>query len=153
MQTFKINIKERDVLSKNDKIISYTAGSTLAAIGIYILTTLYQGDKKSLFIIGLGSIIMGVFWIMKAIVGREFSSYEKYVKISDEFIFIKGNKEVFAQIPIKEIKRLSFEKGILHFELNENPLEFDMTWLNYRQIQRLKMKLQEVCWTYRINLY
>ncbi|MRT94354.1 hypothetical protein [Ancylomarina sp. 16SWW S1-10-2] len=144
---FSIDSKEKSKLSKGAKIFSFVFGLVLI-----INSVLYV--QKSIKLDSFDSIIffsvivyaaVGILFISRVFVGRDFMSPRKYISLTSDSITIKRQFKKEEQLEKGVIEWIAIKPSSISIKTNESMVDFNLNWISYNDLQLLRGQFAEFC--------
>lgn len=140
---FIIDSKDKNILSKGAKIFHYVFGLFFI---ITSLISIYRFDKENTSGILLYLILLvGILWIVRGLVGRNFIYMRRYISLTEECVNIKKPFKKEIQLSKDSIKRIALKPSKLDLKTKDYSVDFDLSWITYIELQQLRERFTEFC--------
>lgn len=141
---FIIDSKDKSVLSKGAKIFHYAFGLFLIIVSIILLSRFIKANAYDFsFYSNLLILLVGIVWIVRGLVGRDFISIRKFISLTDDSINLKKPYKNELQISKKSIRLITIKPSKLTLKTKNNTIDFDLTWITNIDLQQLRVILDE----------
>jgi len=141
---FIFNSKDKSILSKEAKIFYYVFGMFLV---ITSLIGIYRFIEQNSFDISFYSMslifLVGVLWIILGLTGRSFMLARKYISFSNDSIYLKKAFKNEIRLPHESMVLITIKPSILNIKTKDIIVDFDLTWINFNELQQLKKRIAE----------
>ena len=141
---FIIDSKDKSILSKGAKIFHYSFGLFLIITSLIVLIRFIKGNVFDIsFYSILLILLVGILWIIRGFVGRDFTSIRKYISLTDDSINIKKPFKKELQLSKGSIELITIKPSKLDLKTKDSILDFDLTWITYNELQQLRDRFSE----------
>jgi len=141
---FIIDSKDKSILSKGTKIFHYSFGLFLILTSLIVLIRFIKGNVFDIsFYSVLLILLVGILWIIRGFVGRDFTSIRKYISLTDDSINIKKPFKKELQLSKGSIELITIKPSKLDLKTKDSILDFDLTWITYNELQQLRDRFSE----------
>ena len=141
---FIIDSKDKSILSKGAKIFHYSFGLFLILTSLIVLIRFIKGNVFDIsFYSVLLILLVGILWIIRGFVGRDFTSIRKYISLTDDSINIKKPFKKELQLSKGSIELITIKPSKLDLKTKDSMLDFDLTWITYNELQQLRDRFSE----------
>ena len=141
---FIIDSKDKSILSKGAKTFHYAFGLFLIITSLIVLIRFIKGNVFDIsFYSVLLILLVGILWIIRGFVGRDFMSIRKYISLTDDSVNIKKPFKKELQLSKGSIELISIKPSKLDLKTKDSMLDFDLTWINYNELQQLRDRFSE----------
>lgn len=139
-----IDSKDKSFLSKGAKIFHYAFGLFLIITSLIVLIRFIKGNAFDIsFYSILLILLVGILWIIRGIVGRDFMFLRKYISLTDDSINIKKPFKKELQLSKGSIELITIKPSKLDLKTKDSTLDFDLTWITYYELQQLRARFSE----------
>jgi hypothetical protein len=141
---YLIDSKDKNVLSKGAKLFHFLFGLLLIVSSLIQLNKSLKGNEFDIsFYSNLLILLVGVLWIIRGFVGRDFMSIRKYISLSDDSINIKKPFKKELQLSKTTIELITIKPTNLDLKTKDSIIDFDLSWITYNELQQLREKISE----------
>lgn len=136
---FMIDSKDKSNLSKGYRMFHYGFGLFLIVINGIIISRFIKANSFDLsFYLCLVMLLTGILWIIRGLIGRDFMRARKYISLTKDSIHLKKAFKDDIRLSSNSIDLISIKPTKLNVKTKDDSVDFDLTWLNFNELQQLR---------------
>jgi hypothetical protein len=141
---FTIDSKDKTILSRGARIFHYVFGLFLLITSAIIIYRFIKTNSfDSSFYSSLLIFLVGALWIIRGFVGRDFVFVRKYISLTNDAISLKKPFKNEVQVAQNSIVLISIKSSKLDIKTKDFAIDFDLTWITFKELQQLREKFAE----------